>query len=259
MVKYLHFLKNQISLITTYRFDLVWRWISNLFEIVVYFSLWSLTAGGNSSDLRRLLIYYILFYGILHNLQSSRVANWMGEDISSGQLNHYLTKPINFPLVTVIRTSALIVSRVVVPIILLFLGALIFPDYLAPANFASLFFFVLFGALGLFIWNLLMVLIGCLAFWLTEIKSLITVVDLVLSFVKGAFIPVYLFSDQMKTILELTPFNYLAAFPADIYQGLIGREQLLIGFMIAITWILILGFSSRWLYARGIRRYEAFG
>ena len=236
----------------------MWRWISNLFEIIVYFSLWSLTAD-NDADMRRLLIYYILFFGVLHNLQSSRVATWMGEDISSGQLNHYLTKPINFPLATVIRTTAMLITRVTVPVFLLALGALIFPAYLAPASPVNLIFFLAFAGLGLVIWNLLMVLVGCLAFWLTEIKSLITVIDLIFNFIKGAYIPVYLFSDRIKMALALTPFNYLTAFPTDIYQGLVRQEQLLSGFLVAMTWILILGFGSRWLYLRGVRRYEAFG
>ncbi len=259
MAKYILFLKNQISLITAYRFDLAWRWLSNLFEIITYFSLWSLTTGGSDTEIRRLLIYYILFFGILHNLQSSRVAAWMGEDISSGQLNNYLTKPINFPLITVIRTSAMLISRCTVPVILFIIGVVLFPSYLAPASFSDLVLFLLFSTIGLIIWNLLMVIVGSLAFWFTEIKSLVTVLDVTLSSIKGAFIPVYLFSDQIKSILSFTPFNYLASFPTDIYQGLLSRNQIIYGLLISSFWVIFLYFSSHLIYSRGVRKYEAFG
>ncbi len=257
--KYVLFLKNQISLITTYRFDLFWRWISNAFEIIVYFSLWSLTTNGQQTDIKRLIIYYALFFGIFHNLQTSRVASWMGDDISSGQLNHYLTKPINFPLAVIIRSSTILIARVTVPVFLLVIGSFVFPDYLSPSSIANLLLFIIFTFLGLLLWNLLMVIIGCLAFWLTEIRSLVVVFDIILSFIKGAFIPVYLFSPATKQVLALTPFSYFAAFPTDIYQGLISNNQLLSGFFTIIIWTLLLFILSRFLYSRGVRRYEAYG
>lgn len=259
MTKYLLLLKNQISLITTYRFELSWRWLSTLFEIVVYFSLWSLTAQGNQADLKKLLLYYILFFGILHNLQSSKVASWMGDDISSGALNQYLTKPINFPLVQIIKTITILIVRVITPIIILSVGTLFFPGYLAPAGVINFIFFLIFALLGLILWNLLMVIIGSLAFWLTEIRSLVTVVDLIFTFLKGAFIPAYLYPDRVKTLLSYTPFSYLTSFPTDIYQGFVSGEKLFSGSMIIVFWIIVLGFLCRFIYGRGVRRYEAFG
>lgn len=259
MAKYLLLLKNQISLITAYRFELSWRWLSILFEIVVYFTLWSLTAQGNQTDLKKLLIYYVLFFGILHNLQSSRVAAWMGDDISSGNLNQYLTKPINFPLVTVIKTITTLIVRVIVPIIILLIGSLFFGSYLAPAGLTNFVLFVVFTLLGLILWNLLMVIIGSLAFWLTEIRSLVTVVDLIFTFLKGAYIPAYLYPERIKALLSYTPFSYLTSFPTDIYQGFISGEKLFTGLAIIVIWIVFLSLLCRFIYGRGVRRYEAFG
>lgn len=259
MAKYLLLLKNQVSLITTYRFELSWRWLSNLFEIVVYFSLWSLTAQGNPTDLKKLLLYYILFFGILHNLQSSKAASWMGDDISSGNLNQYLTKPISFPLVQIIKTITILIVRVIVPIVILFIGSLFFPGYLAPAGAANFIIFLIFALLGLILWNLLMIILGSLAFWLTEIRSLVTVVDLIFTFLKGAYIPAYLFPEKIKTFLAYTPFGYLTSFPTDVYQGLISGDKLFTGLTIIITWMVILYVLCGFIYKRGIRRYEAFG
>jgi len=258
VAKYFLLLKNQVSLLTAYRFDLAWRWVSNLFEIVVYVSLWSLTSAGGT-DIRRLLTYYILFFGILHNLQSGKVSVWMGDDISSGNLNQYLIKPINFPLVQIIKTTTILISRIVSPVIFITIGSFVFPQYLAPASPTSLILFLIFAALGFVIWNLLMVIIGSLAFWLTEIRSLTTVLDLILSFVKGAYIPVYLFSNPIRDFLSLTPFNYLTAFPTDIYLGLVTPANLVKGFTIIAIWIAILATFSTRLYSAGVRRYEAYG
>lgn len=259
MGKYYFYLKNQISLITTYRFDLAWRWVSNIFEIVVYFSLWSLTASGDLSALKKLLIYYVLFYGILHTIQSSRVAAWMGEDISSGNLNQYLTKPVNFPLMTIIRTSTMLISRVTVPLLMLIVGSIFFPSYLAPASVGSLLMFIIFACLGFVMWNLLMILVGCLAFWLTEISALKTVLDLFFSFVKGSYIPYYLYPESFRVFLEFTPFRYLTSFPIDIYQGLVDLDHLIKGLIVCVLWIMVMAVMGDFIYKRGVKRYEAYG
>lgn len=259
MAKYYVFLKTQISLVSTYRFDLMWRWISNVFEVVVYYSLWSMTVAGNAGELKKILIYYVLFYGFMHNTQSSRVAAWMGEDINSGNLNQYLTKPVNFPLMTVIRTVAMLLSRIIVPILMLVIGIVVFPEYIAPASTTSGLLFIIFAVLSFVLWNLMMVIIGSIAFWVSEIGALKTVLDLIISFIKGSFIPFYLYPDNLKYFLSFTPFQYLAAFPIDLYQGQVDQKMLIMGLMVCSFWIIFLGFLSNLIYKAGIKRYEANG
>lgn len=259
VAKYYVFLKTQISLVSTYRFDLMWRWISNVFEVVVYYSLWSMTASGNAGELKKILTYYVLFYGFMHNTQSSRVAAWMGEDINSGNLNHYLTKPVNFPLMTIIRTVAMLLSRIIVPILMLVVGIVVFPKYIAPASTTNGLLFIIFAVLSFVLWNLMMVIIGSIAFWVSEIGALKTVLDLIISFIKGSFIPFYLYPEKLKYVLSFTPFQYLAAFPIDLYQGLVDTNMLWNGLLVCSFWILALGFLSNYIYKAGIKRYEANG
>lgn len=259
MRKYPLLLKNQISLIATYRFEMVSRWIMSVFEIVVYVALWSLAAQGDLEQIKRVFLYFVLFYGVLHGLQTGKVAKWMADDISSGQLNQYLVRPINFPLVQVVKSVTVLIVRGLAPVLIIVVGILVLPDYFAPVSTFNLILAVNFAFLGLVLWNLFMVLMGTVAFWGTEIGSLLTVVDLVLNLLKGAYIPAFLFPEQVNKILSLTPIPYLNAFPIEVYQQPVAAGAILSGLVVISFWGLVLGSLATFAYRKGLRRYEAVG
>jgi len=259
MRKYLLLLKNQISLVTAYRFEMVSRWVMSAFDIVVYVALWSLAVRGDPEKIKRVFLYFVLFYGVLHGLQTGKVAKWMAKDISSGQLNQYLVRPINFPLVQVIKSVTVLIVRSLVPILIVTVGILILPDYFAPVSALNLVLAVIFALLGLVLWNLFMVLMGAAAFWGTEIESLLTVVDLILNLLKGAYIPAFLFPARVSRLLSFTPIPYLNTFPIEIYQQPVSAGAIFSGLAVIWFWGLALGALATLAYRRGLRRYEAAG
>ncbi len=259
MRKYLFLLKNQVSLVAAYRFEMVSRWIMSAFDTIVYVALWSLAAQGDPEQIRKVFLYFVLFYGILHGLQTGKVAKWMAEDISSGQLNQYLVRPINFPLVQVIKSVTVLIVRSLVPALIIAVGILVLPDYFAPVGVPNLILAILFALLGLVLWNLFMILMGTAAFWVTEIDSLLTVVDLTLNLFKGAYIPAFLFPAQVSRILSFTPIPYLSAFPIAVYQQPITTSTALFSLAIIGSWGLALGLLAALTYRKGLEHYEAVG
>ncbi len=259
MKKYWLLLKNQIGLITNYRVDLLGRWVVSLFEISVYYSLWRLSGQGDKSLERQIFIYFVLTYGILNNLQSSKTARWMANEILSGNAAKYLIKPIALPLTTVIRSIPAILSRIVTPVILIALGSFFLPSYFAPQSWLSLIFAVLTALLGLVFWNQVMVLIGTVAFWGTEIESLTIAFGLSMNLVKGAYIPAFLFPKTVKRIISLTPINHLVALPIEIYQSPVNLVFLFQNWLIIFFWIAFFSVVIRWFYQKALKRYQAYG
>jgi len=259
MKKYWILLRNQIGLITTYRVELFGRWTMTLFEVIVYYSLWRLTSQGDPERTKQIFSYFVLAYGIFQNAQTSKVARWMAMDILSGDAVTYFVKPITFPFVIIFKSITSILSRVISPALITFLGVIFFPNYLAPHSLINFVLAFITALLGLIFWNQLMIIIGTFSFWGTEIESLVISVSLALNLAKGAYIPAFLFPDQIKKILNLTPINYLVALPIDIYQNPIDPRFILNKFLIILGWLIVFGLLTTWLYKKGLKHYQAFG
>lgn len=258
MAKYLTYLKSQLSLITLYRFDLFTRWIMNLFNAFAYYYLWLLTSPS-PQEAAKLLGYFVLYWGIVNNLTSGKVANFMGKDIHSGEVNSYLIKPVSYPILVVIRTFVPILTRVITPILLIIVASFFYPKTFLPISFINFVFFIIFLFLGFLIWNLFISLIGFIAFFGTEVNQLTTVTDLVINLLRGAYIPAFFFPISLTKALSFTFIPLLASFPIKLYQETIDLNQIFFEFGVALVWIFIFYFLSKRLYASGLKAFEAQG
>ena len=55
------------------------------------------------------------------------------------------------------------------------------------------------------------------------------------------------------------PFQYMAYFPAVVFLGKVSGWELVNGLAWQFGWVVVFAVLTRWLYARGLRRYSAFG
>jgi ABC-2 type transport system permease protein len=60
-------------------------------------------------------------------------------------------------------------------------------------------------------------------------------------------------------VFRSLPFQYLAYFPAVVFLGKIQGQELVLGLLVQAAWAIGLIAMARFLYARGLRRYSAFG
>lgn len=225
----------------------------------IYFTLWKLTTSGDIDQERNLFLYFFLVFLIFQSFHSGKSAKYISETINKGELNQFLVKPINFVIVKTIESFAPIMSRVVFVFVILIVGIIFLPGIFAPYSFLSFLIFICFSIVAVILWNLLNILIGLMSFWVLEIDSLSTVLDLILNLFKGAWIPFYLFPDWVKNILNLTPIPYLAAWPIDIYQHGIDMNQFLRATVVCLAWITFGVLVSKILYKKGLIHYEGYG
>ena len=258
MRKYWLFFKSQIAVATTYRIDLYGRWVISLFGVILYVALWSVTSDSKG-EIYKLVAYFSLFYGVLNNMHSGRVALWIAEAINTGSLNNFLIKPVNFPLLQVIRGLTLAIIRIMVPVIILIAGCIFFPQIFLPLSFINFIASLLFSILGLIIWNVLIVSLSTIAFRGTEINSVMTVLDLVIALLKGAYIPAILFPAWVSKGLSFTFIPYLASYPIKLYMEPIVLSDFLFSVGVALIWIVAFSFTAIFFYKRGLRNYEAAG
>lgn len=259
MRKYLYLLKTQLSLVATYRFDFWWRWLNNILQFGVYFALWSLTAINDPVALKRLFLYYALYFGIVNNLQRGQGAQKIADAVGSGNLNSMLLKPVYYPLVEIIGTGSRLLSLTILPVLLFVAGIVFFPSIFAPANVLHFVAFLVLAIMGFIVWNIMITIIGYTSFWVIEIRSFRVVIDLIFEFLKGGYVPAYMFPIALSTALKFTFIPYLVSFPISVYMGEVGTTEIVTGMLTITAWAIVLLFISVRLYRKGLKNYEAYG
>jgi ABC-2 type transport system permease protein len=78
-------------------------------------------------------------------------------------------------------------------------------------------------------------------------------------FLSGHMFPLDLLSPGLVTLLKLLPFQYLAYFPAVVFLGKVQGWALVENLLLEAAWAVGLILLARWLYARGLRHYSAYG
>ena len=102
-------------------------------------------------------------------------------------------------------------------------------------------------------------MLGLGSFWFLQVSSLIFVYIMRNYFLSGHMIPLDWLPPSVNAWVIYLPFKYLAYFPASIMLGHYTHAELVNELLIAAGWILILAVANRVMFARGVRRYGAFG
>jgi len=258
MRKYLYLLKVNLSQIGSYRADLLFSWLTRVFQMAVVFILWSITQK-TESEINRLFTYYILFFLFFDLVATGRITRIISREIRRGDLSGFLLKPINYIVGVWIKVLGFITARLIIPLGIVLILALIRPDILAPTSTINFLLFLASSFLFLFLWNFFVTIIGCISFWVNEVMQLLNVINLLLNIIIGRYIPLYLFPQNVQDIISLTPANYFGNFQISLYQGSLPNETIVRGFIVMIFWIITFAILTNILYKKGVRIYEASG
>ena len=117
-------------------------------------------------------------------------------------------------------------------------------------------------------------LLGLVSFWFLEVSSLLFIYMMVNYLLSGHMMPLEMLQGDVGPgtsrlvawlasglgfLAEWLPFKYLAYFPAKIFLGGYSAAELRQGLLVELTWVIGLFIANRVAFARGVRRYSAFG
>ena len=214
-------------------------------------------AGYNYGEM---VAYYLM--AMLARAFSSMpgLSSGIARDIREGTLKKYLIQPIDMlGYLFWYRVAHKLVYYVVatVPFVLVFyLCRSYFPGWPDGLTIAGL---VVALNLAFLLGFLIESLLGLIAFWFLEVSSLLFIYMMLNYFLSGHMIPLDLLPGWTRTMVEFLPFKYLAYFPCALALGKydhagMGRELLIeVGWVIGLLWL------NRWVFARGLKRYGAYG
>ena len=188
----------------------------------------------------------------------------IARQIQTGEIKKFLIQPIDM-------IGSLLVQRVAHKLVYYLIAALPFafvfflcrsffvngwPDL--PIMLAFISSLIMAFLLGFF----LETCIGMIGFWFLEVTSLTFIYMLLSFFLSGHMFPLDLLPTEpfnWQLLVDFLPLKYLAYFPAAVFLGKVEGAELVKGLCIEAAWVIFFILLSRFLWARGIRRYSGFG
>lgn len=249
-----------------YRGDFALGTLMRFLPIVTQIFLWSAVfeARGNEAlagfRFEDFVAYYLLTMVARAFSSMPGLASGIAGQIRSGEIKKFLVQPVDllgFLLLGRIAHKLTYYLVAALPFALVFyLCRDFFPGWPSPTAWAAgILSLVLCFLLGYF----LEACMGLVGFWWLEISSLLFVYMLFSFFLSGHMFPLSMLREPFRTIVGLTPLQYLAYFPAAVFLGKIQGWELAAGLLIQVQWVVLFAILARVLYDRGTRRYSAFG
>jgi ABC-2 type transport system permease protein len=249
-----------------YRGDFALGTLMRFLPIVTQIFLWfavfqargnKALAGYNYEDF---VAYYLLTMVARAFSSMPGLSSGIAAQIRNGEVKKFLIQPIDlldFLLLGRVAHKLAYYTVAVLPFALVFfLCRHYFPGWPdATTLVAGCVSLVLSFLLGFF----LEACMGLIGFWWLEISSLLFVYMLFNFFLSGHMFPLDMLPQPWRSLVALTPLQYLAYFPAAVLLGKIQGAALVYGLLIEALWVALCMALSRVLFYYGTRRYSAYG
>ena len=262
----LFILRTSIAERLAYRGDFMFATLVRFLPIVTQIFLWGAIYSSttqrtiNSYTYEEMVAYYLLAMVARAFSSMPGLSTGIAREVRDGTIKKYLTQPIDM-------LGYLFWHRVAHKLVYYAVAtapfALVFwlcrdyfsgwPDGLTIAAW------ILSLLMAFLIGFLLESLIGLVAFWFLEVSSLVFIYMMINYFLSGHMLPLDLFPPAIIAAIDWLPFKFLAYTPPAIFLGRYDGAQLVRELSLEAAWILVLLVANRIAFARGVRRYSAFG
>jgi ABC-2 type transport system permease protein len=272
VTKYANILRASLVERMTYRVDFIlgtlFRFLPILTTILLWRAIYSGASGGqgpNQSVLSgftyREMIAYLLLTNISRIFSSMPgLAAGIARDVREGTIKRYLIQPVDMLgyllSYRIAHKLAYIVGSSIPYAILFFLCRRYFDGFPDPLTFLG---FLVSCILAFLVGFYFEVCVGLAGFWFLEVTSLLYIVMTLNFFISGHMLPLDLLPHPWSDILKALPFQYMAYYPAVVFQGKITGMHLVVGLLVETLWAVFFIGLARWLFNQGLKRYSAFG
>lgn len=264
MPRYLIYIQLWFIKALEYRAELsVWVLLT-LLNTLVLLAIWISVFTGVDSlrgyQLSQLLQYFVLAT-IINGVTASHFEHWRAQEIKEGKIDHYLTKPLAYPLQVLLADignrlfymSLIIPTTILIALLVSWGQPLTALDW-RPVAVLSFLFLLLVGYLIEFSFALAAVF---LTFWFESAEGLEHFKWITITVFSGFMIPVEFMPVWLRQVVEILPFKYMYAVPIQILQqkrSLNGWDLLYLGVL-----LVVISAGLRWLWQKTVTKYVSSG
>ena len=207
------------------------------------------------------MIYYYLLTILVSNLVTPTEDEWqIAADIREGQINSFLTKPMNYLgyRFSIFLSGRLVYTAVTLPpIVLIFLY---FRDYVHFPNQLLTYILALFSlVLSALIQFFITYTIAIMAFWILEISTIVFIIYSFEYFLGGQMFPIDIMPAGIQAVMKWLPFYYELFCPIAIFLGRLQGGDLMQALAIQLGWVLVMWGAAELMWKRGLGHYQAVG
>lgn len=247
----------------SYRGSLIFKAIADVLFTISFILLWSVVYQ-NTSEIAGMtfpdIVTYYILVRILNLAYTLYPAKFLTNQIKTGKFSTFLVKPVNYFNYTVANTLGLKLARESITFCLVLFFIIFFPQYIVyPPNLIYVLALIPFVIMSWLIYAEIGFLIGILAFWVSDTGNIRSASDQIIALLGGGWIPLAFFPAVFLSIINLLPFKFLYSFVISLFQGKIPLKELPMDFVICAFWVISLWLLGRHFFAKGVRRYEAYG
>jgi ABC-2 type transport system permease protein len=265
--KYWHVIGIGIQNNLTYRFNYLTRTLFSFIPLFAMLSLWGTIYRGKppgsslSGFTQQEMILYYIMVAIVDVLTAVNEDDWqIATDIREGNISWFLLKPIDYLWYRLCLFFAGRVAFTAMACVPLALFVFCFrKNFMLPPDLAVFGVFLISLLLAALLQFFISYAMAMLAFWLLEISTLIFILFAFEYLASGHLFPLSMLPSALHRVLLLTPFPYQLYFPVGVYMGKITGTQLELGVLMQLFWVLAAYMLARFAWARGIKKYAAFG
>ncbi len=261
--KYYQIFATTISEMFVWKLNFVlWRFRTVLQLLIIYF-LWS-TVFLNADEVfgyqRAEILTYVILGAFLRSFVGSSRSQDIAGEIKDGELTNYLSRPVSYFgwwMVRDLADKAINVGFVIFEIFLIWL--LFRPPLIFQSNEMFLIASAIAAACALILYFHFSLLLSLFAFWITEVWGIRFLALTAIEFLAGGMFPLDILPKVIFNILQLTPFPYIIFFPSKIYLGQLSSPEILTGFAVMCSWILLLVLATQFVWKKGLAIYGGEG
>ena len=224
----------------TYRSSGLFAVLGSIIEICIKLALWTYLYR-NSRDMTEYMIMYTVLSNVISLFYINRIARMIGDKITDGSIAVDLMRPYQFICSNYMQCLGELLANLLlkgVPIVLVF-GYIIYL-YADQIIVKQLPVALLAIVMGHFLYMLIFIVVGMSAMVFLEIWAIQRIVENVLQFLSGSFIPLSLFPDTLFKVNQLLPFRFLFSFPLELILNEWKVSKVIENLGILFIWIFLL-------------------
>lgn len=217
--------------------------VTAIIFIDIFFSFTASIAGWNKNQVLLLVGLYRVFSALFTTFFLSGI-NLIPQYVRSGELDIFLTKPINTQFYASLRA-------IVIPDLSKVVSGLAIISLADRAGFIDYLLLLIGLTSGLAIFYGIYFMIATLVFWTGRLESLYDIHD-VLS--EPLSVPLSVLGKRMSFVFTyIIPLGFVVTFPAEVFLGMSPSYVLLVGILLGLALLVI----SSWFWNFALRHYTS--
>ena len=248
-----------------YRWNYFLRALFGLIPLAGTVFLWRAVFAEKGGSLHgydyRSMIWYYLLTLLVSNLVTPTEDEWqIASDIREGQINSFLTKPVNYLAYrfSIFLSGRLVYTAVTIPPILLIF--IYYRDYITlPPDLTTYILAFVSLIMSAMIQFFITYTLALMAFWILEISTIVFIVYSFEYFLGGQMFPVDIMPLGVQAAMKWLPFYYELFCPIAIFLGRLKGAELATALLIQAGWVLAMWAAARTMWKRGLGHYQAVG